>query len=81
MLFVRAGRDEFPGLNSALDAVIRQAVGRNLPVWFVNHATGAHGFDLDDGSPTGRRVIEQVLSFLRMHLHADAGTVPDGPTS
>lgn len=65
MLFVRAGRDAFPGLNAALDELVRQAVGRNLPVSLVNHATGAHGFDLDDRSPEGWRVVEQVLWFLQ----------------
>lgn len=67
-LFVRAGHDEFPGLNAALDEVVRQAVGRNLPIWFINHAAASHGFDLDDSSLSSRRVIEHVLSFLRLHL-------------
>ena len=67
-LFVRAGHDEFPGLNAALDEVVRQAVGRNLPIWFINHATASHGFDLDDSSLSSRRVIEHVLSFFRVHL-------------
>ena len=70
MLFVRAGRDEFPGLNAALDEVIRQAIGRNLPVWFVNHAAASHGFELDECSPMDRAVVEHVLSFLRVHLRA-----------
>ena len=48
--------------------VVRQAVGRNLPIWFINHATASHGFDLDDSSLSSRRVIEHVLSFFRVHL-------------
>ena len=58
------------GLNTALDEVVRQAVGRNLPVWFINHTAGSHGFDLDDSSLMSRRVVEHVLSFLRLHLQA-----------
>jgi hypothetical protein len=70
MLFVRAGHDGCPGLNPALDAVVRRAIARNLPVSFVNHAAGAHGFDLDDSTAGSRRVVRQVLAFLQLHLEA-----------
>jgi dienelactone hydrolase len=73
MLFIRAGREQFPGLNEALDRVVAKAVARNLPVTFVNHATGTHGFDLDDDSETSRRMIRQVLSFLQSHLGLETG--------
>lgn len=68
MLFVRAGRDQFPGLNETLDRLLAEALARNLPVWFVNHATGAHGFDLDEDSDLARGAVRQVLSFLQLHL-------------
>jgi len=71
-LFVaRAGRDEFPGLNAALDAFLAQAVRDNRPVTFVNHATGPHAFDVADDSPATRDVIRQVLGFLKSHLADD----------
>jgi acetyl esterase/lipase len=70
MLFVRAGREQFPGVNEALDKVVARAVARNLPVTFVNHATGAHGFDLDEDSDLSREMIRRVLAFLRFHLLA-----------
>jgi len=70
-LFVaRAGADKMPGLNEALDRFLVKALGRNLPVTFVNHATGPHAFDLFDDSETSRDVIRQVLRFLRCHLLA-----------
>lgn len=68
ILFVRAGLDAFPGLNAALDEIVRQALSRNLPVWLINHATAAHGFDLDATSDVSRRVVQQVLAFLRLQL-------------
>ena len=68
-LFVaRAGRDEFPGLNAALDSFVAAAVRDNRPVSFVNHATGPHGFDVMDDSRATRDVIRQVLGFLKCHL-------------
>ena len=68
-LFVaRAGRDEFPGLNTALDAFLAAAVQDNRPVTFVNHATGPHAFDIMDDSPATRDVIRQVLAFMKSHL-------------
>lgn len=67
ILFVRAGRDAFAGLNTALDEVVHGALARNLPVWLINHASGSHGFDLDDPSEVSRGVVQQVLAFLRLH--------------
>ena len=68
MLFVRAGREQFHGVNEALDKVVAKAFARNLPVTFVNHATGAHGFDLDEDSDLSREMIRRVLAFLAFHL-------------
>ena len=68
LLLVRAGREQFPGLNEALERFIGAAVTRNLPVAFVNHPTGPHAFDLEDDTEASRRIIRQVLSFLCVHL-------------
>jgi hypothetical protein len=68
ILFVRAGRDRFPGLNAALDSVIERALARNLPLSVINHATGAHGFDLDEHTPISHAVVQHVLAFLQLHL-------------
>lgn len=70
LLFVRAGHDRFPGVNDALDAVVRRALARNLPLTLINHATGAHGFDCDEDSDISREIIRQALAFLRVHLKA-----------
>ena len=70
-LFVaRAGRDQMPGLNHALDRFVGAALAVNLPVTVVNHATGPHAFDLFDDTRTSRDVVEGVLAFLQCHLSA-----------
>jgi hypothetical protein len=68
LFVVRAGRERFPGVNAALDQFGARALARNLPLTFVNHATGPHGADMDDDTDTTRRIIRQVLDFLRLHL-------------
>jgi len=74
-LFVaRAGEDQFGGLNGTLDCFLMKALARNLPLSFVNYATGAHGFDLDDDSGSSREIVRQVLAFLRFHLVATSQT-------
>jgi acetyl esterase/lipase len=68
-LFVaRAGRDEMPGLNDAMDRFVRTAIAANQPLTFVNHPSGPHAFDLFDDSAASRGVIRQALSYLRAHL-------------
>jgi hypothetical protein len=68
LLVLRAGREHFPGVNAALDQFAAGALARNLPLTFVNHATGSHAADMDDDTDATRRIIRQVLDFLRLHL-------------
>lgn len=68
-LFVaRAGRDEMPGLNGALDRFVGEAVRCNMPMTFVNHPEGPHAFDLFQDSEASRKVVRGVLGFLRSRL-------------
>ena len=68
MFVQRAGREHFPGVNAALDQFAARALARNLPLTFVNDATGTHAADMDDDTDATRRIIRQVLDFLRLHL-------------
>jgi hypothetical protein len=70
LLVVRAGRDQAPGLNDALDKVVARAIARNLPLTLINHAEGAHGFDCDEDSSIAREIVRQMLAFLAFHLNA-----------
>lgn len=68
LFIARAGRDEIPHLNDALDRFLTHAVARNLPVSFVNHPEGPHAFDLLNDSEMSREVVRRVLAFLRFYL-------------
>ncbi len=71
LFLARAGRDASPGLNESLDRFAAAALARNLSLTIVNHATGAHAFDLfEDGEPS-RQVVRQALDFLRFRLGRD----------
>lgn len=68
-LFVaRAGRDQMPGLNDALDRFVAAALAINLPLTVMNHATGPHAFDLFDDTSTSREIVKHALAFLQFHL-------------
>ena len=68
LFIVRAGQDQFAGLNGTIEEFVAGALRLNLPLTLVNHASGAHGFDFDDDSEASRAVIRRILEFLRLHL-------------
>jgi hypothetical protein len=72
LFLVRAGRDEFPYLNETLDRLVAHAIGRNLPVSFVNHPDAPHAFDLFYDTATSREIIRQTLAFMRFNLDPTA---------
>lgn len=65
---VRAGRDQMPGLNDSLDRFIAAAVGRNLDLTLVNYPAGVHAFDILDESAEAKRIVSEVLGFMRCRL-------------
>ena len=73
-LFVaRAGQDEFPHLNKAMDRFLADALARDLPLTLVNHAGAPHAFDLVHDSEATREIIRQILRFLQFQLLGDGG--------
>jgi dienelactone hydrolase len=68
LLLVRAGRDEAPGLNAALDRFVPRALEANVPLTLVNYPQGPHAFDIVDASSESRAAIRQILAFLRVQL-------------
>lgn len=68
LFLARAGQDQFPGLNDALDRFIAGSLRRNLPLTLVNHPEGPHAFDLSHDSATTREIIRGILAFLQFHL-------------
>ncbi|MBB6096527.1 acetyl esterase/lipase [Povalibacter uvarum] len=72
-LFVaRAGRDAIPELNERLDRFVADAVAANVPLTFVNHPQGLHGFDVDNDDERSREIIRAALEFMHVHLFAAA---------
>jgi hypothetical protein len=70
LFIARAGRDENPGLNEALDRFAAAAIRRNLPVTLVNHATAGHAFEIDDTSVASQHIVSQMLRFMQVWLSA-----------
>lgn len=63
-LVVRAGLDATPHVNVSIDAFVHHALQVNFPLTLINHASGAHAFDLDDDSSAASLVVADVLAFL-----------------
>jgi acetyl esterase/lipase len=70
LFIARAGQDQGPHLNDALDRFLAAAVARNLPMTFANHASAPHAFDLFHDSETTREIVRHILAFMRCHLLA-----------
>lgn len=68
LFLVRAGQDQTPRLNEALDRFVAEALRRNVPFTLVNHPTAPHAFDLVEESEASREIVRQALAFLQRHL-------------
>jgi len=68
LLLVRAGRDEFVGINTTMQRFVEAARARHMAVTLIEHAEAPHAFDLADDSPRTREVIDEILAFLRRSL-------------
>ena len=71
LFVVRAGQEQFAGLNDSIDRFVAKAVAGNRPITFVNHAAGVHSFDLLQDSEASREIIRQTLTFLRSSLDGE----------
>jgi acetyl esterase/lipase len=68
MWIARAGRDEFPMLNEAVDRFTAKALAVNAPITVINHPSGAHGFDNQNDDERSREIIRSAIEFMRTHL-------------
>ena len=62
----RAGLDD-PVLNAGQDRFVQAALSKNLTFEVLNHATGHHGFDVEDDNERSREIIRRTLDFIRAH--------------
>ena len=75
VLIARAGQEQDPGLNIALDRFVAAMLAANRPVTCVNFAAAPHGFELFHDTLETREVMRQMFRFARFHL---AGTAAEG---
>ena len=73
LLLVRAGRDQFAGLNDALDRLVLAGLRRNLPLTLLNLPEAPHAFDLEQDGEPARRTIRRILTFFRESLIGPVG--------
>jgi len=75
ILIARAGQEQDPGLNHAVDRFVAAMLAENRPITCVNFAAAPHGFEMFHDTLETREVMRQMLRFARFHL---AGTGADG---
>jgi hypothetical protein len=68
LFVVRAGQDQMPGLNEALDRFGGRALACNLPITIVNYSVAPHAFDLFLDNESSREIMRRLLKFLQFHL-------------
>lgn len=68
LLVVRAGKDEFAGLNETMDHYLEALANRNQDIEFIDYPEGVHGFDLVDSSPESRQIVRRSLDYLNEQL-------------
>ncbi len=68
LFLARAGADQIPRLNEALDRFIAECLHRNADLTLINHAKAPHAFDLTDDSDASREVVRAALHFLQVQL-------------
>jgi acetyl esterase/lipase len=66
MFIARAGLDD-ANLNDGLDRFVQAALRKNMTVDFANHATGHHGFDVEDDNTRSREIIKRTIEFIKTH--------------
>lgn len=70
LLLLRAGLDR-PALLADLEAFVRAALARGVPLTLIDHPGGRHGFDVLDDDPETRDVMEAAFAFVARRLAAD----------
>jgi acetyl esterase/lipase len=70
LFLAKAGKDEMPGLNEALNRFVAKAVARKIPITLVDHPEGPHAFDLYLDNDRSSAIVKGALAFLQSQLRA-----------
>ena len=65
MFIARAGLD-VADLNAGLDQFVQLALKNNMSIEVLNHATGHHGFDIEDDNARSREILKRTIEFLKI---------------
>jgi acetyl esterase/lipase len=74
LFIARAGQDDRPGLNAALDQFLVQALETNVALTLITHPEGGHFFDVAADNERSREIIRQTVAFFQQHLTQSATT-------
>jgi acetyl esterase/lipase len=66
IFIARAGLDDAT-LNDGVDRFVQLALAKNLTIEVVNHATGHHGFDIEDDNQRSREILRRTIEFIKTH--------------
>ena len=66
LFIARAGLDD-ASLNGGIDRFVQIALSKNLTIELFNHATGQHGFDIEDDNDRSREIIMRTIDFIKAH--------------
>jgi acetyl esterase/lipase len=66
IFIARAGLDDAT-LNDGVDRFVQLALAKNLTIEVVNHATGHHGFDIEDDNERSREILRRTIEFIKTH--------------
>lgn len=72
LLIVRAGKDQFEGLNETMDRYIAALEAENAQLEVIDYPNGVHGFDLVDSSEQSQEIVKSILAYLKQQLLASA---------
>lgn len=67
LFIAKAGKDR-AFLNESIDEFFAIANERNIPITFMNHPDGEHGFDIFNDNARSREIIKATLAFITEHL-------------
>jgi dienelactone hydrolase len=74
IFIARAGLDD-ADLNAGVARFVEVALRKNVTLDLVNHATGHHGFDVEDDDDRSREIIRQTIAFIRAHTARPPGAM------
>ncbi|MDA1369928.1 MAG: hypothetical protein O2971_04080 [Proteobacteria bacterium] len=70
LLVVKAGKDEFPGINDGIDAFVVEGRARKVKMELIEYSQGVHAFDVLDSSAQSIEIVQQMLEFFTTRLAA-----------